>query len=157
MGIRLGWFTKSQNCTENEGGVDVLAWIKTVDLQSQCHWKLGEQQFNSVCTLIHIYVDLSTLCSKHKTFIRCWVNVGSTSATLDHWCKLSRRLCLLRVSSLNDVWYTCIWATLHYFWLTCNFHLNERDQSYQFVGSLFSVCLTGLPPLFWICVMRAPG
>ena len=42
-------------------------------IQSQCHRKLGEQQLNSVCkpTLIHIagieaYVDLSTLCSKHK-------------------------------------------------------------------------------------------
>ena len=58
-------------------------------IQSICHRKLGEQQLNSVglCrpTLIHIAgidVDLPTFCSKHKTFNRCWFNVGPMSATL---------------------------------------------------------------------------
>ena len=61
--IIIGWFTKPQNCTENEGGVDVLAWIKTVDLRSQCHWKLGEQQLNSltVCALLFISMSIYPL------------------------------------------------------------------------------------------------
>ena len=122
-------------------------------IRSQCHGKLGEQQLNSVCrpTLIHtasivcrFIHSLQQTQDIQQMLVYCWPNVCDVAPTLTkHWCKL--RLCLLRVSSLWCLLYIYrpIWVTSHYFWLTCNFYLNARNQSDQFAASLVSVCLTG--------------
>ena len=87
--------------------------IQFACIQSQCHWKLVEQQLNSVCrpTPIHIagivcqfIHSLQQTQDVQQMLVYCRLNICDVAPTLTkHWCKL--RLCLLCVSSLSDVCY----------------------------------------------------
>ena len=162
MGIRLCWFTKPQNCTENEGGVDVLAWIKTVDLQSQCHWKLGEQQLNSstVCALLFISMAIYSLSAANRRRstnaelmlaqrLRRWTNINQALVQIIPTAVSAALLCFV------------IWCVIYMYLGHVALFLVDVWFLPQWEKPIFSVCRLiiqrlshWLAPLFWICLMR---
>ena len=108
--------TTEQYFTENEGGVDVLPWIKTVDLQSQCHWKLGEQQLNSstVCALLFISMSIYPLSAANT---RRSTDAGLILAQrLRRWTNINQALVQIIPTAVSVARLVVIWCVI-YMWL----------------------------------------
>ena len=164
MGIRLSWFTKPQNCTENEGGVVVLAWIKTVDPQSQCHWKLGEQQLNSstVCALLFISMSIYPLSAANTR--RSTDAELMLAQRLRRGTNINQALVQIFPTAVSVGLLVVIWCVIYMYLGHAALFLVDVQFLPQWERPILSVCRLIIQrlshwfaPLLWICVMRAPG